>query len=857
MTKLSTRSLHTVVSSTRPSPSAFEGPVTFGSVTLSRGLALRAIGSLREGSRRVAYLAAGILICCAGVISPVGAQIVSTPGDYNARDVYEDPTKKDGLKTSKDAELMRREDLYPRSPINIWPDNIGDTAVDPEELNFLSAEELRMIDENRDGVIDRRELDAHQRAIEQDPIFGPGRYETKKEEATKNKESWWSTRPSTFWLDTRSYPPVNREELIYSDPVENMPAPSLFEAREGSAVYRSDVAEGAIFPTGEDGRLFQRDRINDNAAASSFWKPGIWDGQAKQSFFERHERFFTPIDNVLAGALRGPSYSSVSLLPSGQRATMQYDEQANLRGNRFYRGTGGVDLYHNSGGVYVYPDSRGTTSGPYSQHRRPSRYAPGAQYVREFGGEGGVLSVEGNANIGLSQGVGIPISFDPRYDDTAFRIGPLILADLSVYGSLLYTEFNGTPSAYFDEGVDPDGWISIVGVSTRLLFQISQSAYISGSIAGYYLPGEGEFGWGIPGGLNAGLFGVPLTWLRIGYDTEIAGWEVTFFDEPAFGYDLDNSFNFGLEGSEFQSNIAEVGRYSFGTASRRSNDLRSSSSADFVLDSENLIFRNTLGAAASKVFHNEWGVLFRADREDFWDTDGFDDHSDRFTARARAEYVGGRWRTKPFAEYVFTAEDEFDSRDHYFWVGARSQIAATLEGWARVGYFWSETDDDLDSWLAEGALIHQLGPWTTQSLSGGRTVDDSGFRSRQLADYIRYVIYQELGFRTWLELYGQIAKVDEINGYYDDRDSWQVGLNARHDLTDALYLSGSALYEDNDYARNEEDNTIWIFRLGLGWDFLPDWTLYTYYQYTDEAHGDPDYTFTESVWMATIKWDIW
>lgn len=418
-------------------------------------------------------------------------------------------------------------------------------------------------------------------------------------------------------------------------------------------------------------------------------------------------------------------------------------------------------------------------------------------------------------------------NFNP--DLATMKLGPFYLDLLSLSGTALYSDYEGTPALR-----EEDGWISSVNLDFRGAARLTQNLYLALSGSAYYLPCSGDVGFYIGNGTP--------TFLRIGYENSIGDWDYVIFNEFTAHHRLSDIFD-EVEHDE----IDWSGRYRFG----RVDNTRGSD----YFESDEMFFINRLGTA----FYGPLGDVFEArltaEHVDYWDTLDFDHLTNWDRLNCHIDYTGFDAPIIPYFEYELTAIDDWDTIHHSLWLGARARITENLRADGRAGYFFSSGNShDFDRPIGELGLIHDITENTSHSLYGGVRHHIWEDAEDLLATYLRYSLAHSFGSRLRGTAFAQFSDLENLDGRYNDRDGWSTGAQLSAHISDYTHCMVSVRYDDWDYAEADlSDQQRWIYRATLQQRLLPYLHARLTYQYEDYEDSGAD-GYDEHLYLMSLNY---
>ena len=418
-------------------------------------------------------------------------------------------------------------------------------------------------------------------------------------------------------------------------------------------------------------------------------------------------------------------------------------------------------------------------------------------------------------------------SFDPYQAD--FKAGPVYFEAVSLETGLLYSDYHGPQFFAPDE---EDGWLSFVSLHLRMATRIGPSLYLLADGEIIYLPGSNRVGFRSGLGLGVGPFA------RIGYETEIGGWDFRAYAEFGTG-SFDAAVGNGRTAYE------RAGNYSFGITGRGNEDLFY---APYLY--------TTIGVEAGKQVQPDWRVRLIAEHSDYWyvgddrDLDEGRESSDRFGFLY--ESLPGEVPFSPYFSYDAYSYDQFDSVYHTAYVGGSGRLSPNVFADARIGYLWSGGEEaDYQSQLWDVGLRHRINDRTWQEVRFGEDYVRSDFTSDSaVSRYARYSLSRRVSERILLEGYAQWSEDDYLSGRFAGDGLYRtemygarayIEVNRRTSLDFGYRIENSSTQDGlRDYERG-------LFDARLETRVTDRSTVYFYYQ-----HDDTDLYF-EDLYMAGYR----
>jgi hypothetical protein len=771
--------------------------------------------NLSQPARRAPLLAGGVAIGVVACVATTGLHAQDTPPS-----VY--------FPTSQEENVVNPEMRHWSPPRNLWPEQPGeviapDLQEDPQErvdTKYTSDPNVKV----KTGETRGQYTDPEERYMQWDDAN--------------------NDRPSDLWPqvedDTETVGANATQTLEYSEKVKYNTVGGAASGGYADPVAvtpnRGEVEPTTYYVTKEDEKLFQIDTVGETSEA--LWAEELWSTDRVGSVYDSAAVFFTPLDEVFRAASWGPTYN-------GNRARERYWNPQVYNSTHYWQTNSQINQYY-----------RGVDNHNFGRFDRMSGL--NAEFGDTFG-DRNRFTYEGQVGLG---NVGLaPLSFRNYVADPLLRVGPLYLVDLSLSYSLLYTDYDG-PLA---DNIDDQGFISILTLNTTALLQLTENFYLSASGFMYWLPFEGDVGFGLGNGLGAGFNGGnPISFARLAYEFELFSWDWMIYDELALGGVNAGIGGFwGISGGRSDGGgIDRVGRYSFGEDARSVSEAGDESSVDFAFRADDLVFSNSVGIMGTGLFLADWRGTVALNRSNYWNLEGDDDNeSDRAwnSFRARADYVNPISRWHPYAEYTTGSDDDFDDMDHTVMAGVYVDVTQNISVDASLGYYWNTGDTselDSDSFLWELGIYHRISQYLGHTLRGGQVyARDTYVDERYLSQYIRYGLNWNFGPHSQFSMFAQYADIqeDDNNEENSDRATFTAGARLDQDLGDYTDAYATIYYFTSDYDETYRDTTDgWSGEVGISTQFLPRWYLSAFYRYTDQNSILPQDDFTEHLVLATI-----
>ncbi len=475
--------------------------------------------------------------------------------------------------------------------------------------------------------------------------------------------------------------------------------------------------------------------------------------------------------------------------------------------------------------------------------------------ITTFGAWQGMQTPEGYVGLSGAMGLALPNLFtnqtsishiqkqDPYF---GYRLGPFYVDQ--VYGGIatIYSDVQGNPPGITQAGLDDDNWSAMTWLSARFTAYVTDRFAITINPWIYWLPLKNEVGWAAGGG----LFGLnsylnPQTSATIGFHIPVGRWDFSFYDQfQAFMLqDSILSENFFVNAQAWDmSPVDPAGRFQFGGFGPSYVDMTGDtrlSTNDQLFRSDRLFFRNNAYFNATTTIGTGMSFSTYYGRYDFWDDDM--DHLGAWDT-AGAVLAGTKGNFRPYVAYQGTTYDGWSSSYHWLLTGAAARVNPQLLLYGNVGYLWSSSADqsrDQDSWLGTFGARHQIGPWTSHSLEGGRSVTDPEFNQRTRSDYVSYMLTHILGPRLSTSVFLMYADRQYLNENRVGRDHKiaAAGAVARIILDDKSTLSLFTAFERLRMEDIDRGWDVWTYRANYFRRIGMSTSFHMMYQYQDAGAG--------------------
>lgn len=438
----------------------------------------------------------------------------------------------------------------------------------------------------------------------------------------------------------------------------------------------------------------------------------------------------------------------------------------------------------------------GDTGAPYESLFRPARLGGDALTPKVGAGKGGIdipMLRAPTYNIPLvERGI--------RPEDAEIKIGQFYVDLREASASVLYSD-----NVNASETARKSGIISIVRLSTGVMYQVNDGIRLALSGTFIYLPFKGKAGvngFGISDPLDAEFGAQPVAHAQLAYDFLWGGWDFTVLDDfsvntanYAAGYTIDQQFR----GAEFDE-ADTAGRYSYRDSEGAGRNERSRSRIS-RLTSEDLVYRNLARIEASRMIPTVTRATFALDHENYWyqgQNAGSISRRDSFTASLVNEKKDVRF--KPFVYYHTSNDDVHEGWDHTATAGFRGPVTENMDFLGDTGYYWQTGGrNNHTSFLWRIRFDHTPGPLSQQSLEYGQTVTSP---ERDLDEYLTYRYFRLLGPHLSGELFGERHHFEDLDDNNSGSTEYRAGVRLTYDLGRVADLRATVYYTrlENDAA---------------------------------------------------------
>jgi hypothetical protein len=445
--------------------------------------------------------------------------------------------------------------------------------------------------------------------------------------------------------------------------------------------------------------------------------------------------------------------------------------------------------------------------------------------------------------------------FEPERAD--LKVGPLYFKLNALSAGILASD-NPDLSPTNPE---PDA-IAIVRLSGSIMAQVSESLRLTLGGTLYWLPFEGEVGFGL-GALDQ-LFTLgygEIALAQISWETRIGEWDIFVSDtlriQPDYGGSRLYEDLVYFEGQGFDA-ADRAGRYSFGGDGYRRRQRVDNDSDSLSVDQ--YVIRNQIVGVAERLLPGPVRLRIRAFHEDLWYNQGSRGsptlrEGASILLRAERENL----RFNPFIRYEIDRTDADAAFSQRIVFGLDGPITDQLRlsiyaGWYRHGESGGTRE------LAGLHLSHLAGPYTTESLFIGREIDDENEES---IDSVRYQITQVLGPRLRASAYSFYNIITPLSEFSTEREefgagmrlTWELGPRMSASLLGAYrhesYGDGSDLFGDDD-STDSLSISDKILRLQVSYSFTPTFFGYLTYQHLNRDSSRELSSYRENLVYLTL-----
>ncbi len=425
-----------------------------------------------------------------------------------------------------------------------------------------------------------------------------------------------------------------------------------------------------------------------------------------------------------------------------------------------------------------------------------------------------------------------------------YKLGPFYMDSIRVGAGMLYSDYQGRPFGIVPSQTGDDNFAAITWVSMRLTAFVTDRFALTLQPTVYWLPLEGDVGWGIGSPFMAfGANFVPSSLVQMAYRASLGDtWDFSVTEQFLATFLSNNLLDesFFLQANLFDMTpIDRVGRYRFGGGGVSQFD--AVGRTDFAINDQlfsgdRLFFQNYLGAnlfgrhgggVRSALFYNRW---------DSW--------NNNFEGRRHWNTIGGLIIKEgpvisPYAFSQFRTMDDFNSWVGHAVVGANAKLSPSMIAYAQAGWLWADRGrrGTYDSWLALAGFKQALGPYTEHGLEGGRSPTDN-LGTQFISDYVRYFIRQALGPNLTGGLFFQKSDLQYLGGAgQSDRELLTAGALLVANLSADTRLSFLTSYNDVDMSDIGRGWKLWTYRISLLHHFTETLQGSVLYQYQDAGAG--------------------
>ncbi|MEQ1748891.1 MAG: hypothetical protein ABL974_05685 [Prosthecobacter sp.] len=452
------------------------------------------------------------------------------------------------------------------------------------------------------------------------------------------------------------------------------------------------------------------------------------------------------------------------------------------------------------------------------------------------GDSGRVFSLTGNYGLSF-------LTRDVSPERSMIKAGPLTVDFLGVNASALYTSFSGDFSIADPDSSGSSGWIGMVGLPIRASLRLTDTIYFQLSGMVYWLPLENKFGIGSGLGSNWNL-GLNS---QFNYEFE---WKQTKF--RLYDY-LTSAGNFMDIIEPWRvDEIDAVGRYRFGSAHIDQGTAGRGSYWNPQFGGIN----NTIGFEAQREAFNDWWAYGLLSHQDFWGQSSFnlDDHAHLESLNLELRYVGDDYWFAPVIGYQLNSSDYFDTLTHQINARFSGRFTEYASIWGSVGYLTQTGNEaiDMDTFLWELGISHNLTEYTQHSLSGGRAHTYSASLDEIVADYLRYTISHAFGPRLKASLHGQYSNGQTFGKSSVESETYQAGVHLNYALDPETNLVIGSTYSLSHFPSNAADLETWLHFASLQRPIVGRLNSSATYQYLEQSAG-PGGNFSEHMLLLSLN----
>ena len=395
----------------------------------------------------------------------------------------------------------------------------------------------------------------------------------------------------------------------------------------------------------------------------------------------------------------------------------------------------------------------------------------------------------GFGSVNLADGVGTPVDRGARPESAELKIGNFYLDILSVTASMLYTD-----NENLSDNNRQDDFATALSLRLRALYQLNDGLRVGIQGSLIWLPSDGRAG--VDG------FGIADPYARLSLDdghlfnTYVASdftlgrWDVTVYDQFSIInrslYNLGDSGSLDFyDGERFSETDNFRGRRLFkpGGNSGGAYVDRTRNTGKFKADA--LDYVNTAGVEAQRILPTDLKAVVGYYHQNYWyssaslslrpPTRSYN-YKDVFYANLESQRENLRF--KPYGYYRTSKHDLETGWNQAVGGGITGPITDQLFLQGEAGYVFSGSGrHDTETWGV--ALLHEAGPFTTQSLSYRRQLTDP---EELVEQAFTYKLQQVLGPYLAGYFFARYSTYDDLNSGLSDYVEQLYGVGLRHNL---------------------------------------------------------------------------
>ena len=169
----------------------------------------------------------------------------------------------------------------------------------------------------------------------------------------------------------------------------------------------------------------------------------------------------------------------------------------------------------------------------------------------------------------------------------------------------------------------------------------------------------------------------------------------------------------------------------------------------------------------------------------------------------------------------------------------------------RIGFgghvAWNDHRLDVSTFFADTTFLQESALYDRETIEG----EDGGVANTE--DFASYAIQLSGNIIQPVSYY--IGYADQSNDAGNDEDRFVIGLNAHHDITDALSINGMADITDITHLNGEDDHDRTYITLGFGADYK-NWTTGATYTKIDNDSSDATEGMDGSISQISIGYNL-